>query len=189
MYAIIVIGEKMKGIKLRRIITTAIILGLCIYVVPIIASIMFKSTFKDLYVGIEDSISQDIEVAEAKVSKSEGYMYIKKRKQDVGDIKYLAITLLDDEKEVISKLYVDIDKELPMDKPYNKMVLEKIFNAPEVNYAYVNKIDRLPKDVIIEGILWGIDEYNNIKRKIEDYTGVYISPLVILRILAGYIVL
>ena len=170
----------MKGIKLRRIITTAIILGLCIYVVPIIASIMFKSTFKDLYVGIEESISEDIEVAEAKVSK---------RKQDVGDIKYLAITLLDDEKEVISKLYVDIDKELPMDKPYNKMVLEKIFNAPEVNYAYVNKIDRLPKDVIIEGILWGIDEYNNIKRKIEDYTGVYISPLFILRILAGYIVL
>lgn len=179
----------MKGIKLRRIITTAIILGLCIYVVPIIASIMFKSTFKDLYVGIEESISEDIEVAEAKVSKSEGYIYIYKRKQDVGDIKYLAITLLDDEKEVISKLYVDIDKELPMDKPYNKMVLEKIFNAPEVNYAYVNKIDRLPKDVIIEGILWGIDEYNNIKRKIEDYTGVYISPLFILRILAGYIVL
>ena len=101
----------------------------------------------------------------------------------------MAITLLDDEKEVISKLYVDIDKELPMDKPYNKMVLEKIFNAPEVNYAYVNKIDRLPKDVIIEGILWGIDEYNNIKRKIEDYTGVYIPPLFILRILAGYIVL
>lgn len=70
----------MKGIKLRRIITTAIILGLCIYVVPIIASIMFKSTFKDLYVGIEESISEDIEVAEAKVSKSEGYIYIKENK-------------------------------------------------------------------------------------------------------------
>ena len=150
---------------------------------------MFKSSFRDLYVGIEESISEDIEVAEAKVSKSEGYIHIKKKKQDIGNIKFLAITLLDDNKRIVSKLYVDIDKELPMDKPYNKMVLEKIFNAPEVNYAYVNKIDRLPKDAIIEGILWGIDEYNNIKRKIEDYTGVYISPLFILRILAGYIVL
>ena len=69
------------------------------------------------------------------------------------------------------------------------MILEKMFNTPEVNYAYINKIDRLPEDAIINGILWTIDEYNKLKVNIEKYTGVYISPIVILRILAGYIIL
>ena len=171
----------MKGIKLRRIITTVIIIAICIYVIPIIASMMFKSSFRDL--------SEDIAVVEAKVSKSEGYIHIKKKKQDIGNIKFLAITLLDDNKRIVSKLYVDIEKEFDKNKPYDKMILEKMFNTPEVNYAYINKIDRLPEDAIINGILWTIDEYNKLKVNIEKYTGVYISPIVILRILAGYIIL
>lgn len=179
----------MKGIKLRRIITTVIIIAMCIYVIPIIASIMFKSSFKDLYVGIEENISDKIRVTEAKVSKSEGYIHIKKKKQDLDDIKFLAITLLDDNKRVVAKLYVDIEKEFKKDKDYEKVVLEKMFNTPEVNYAYINEIDRLPEDAVIDGVLWTIDEYNKIKVKIEEYTGVYISPIFIIRILAGYIIL
>ena len=180
----------MKGIKSRRIITTVIIIAMCIYVIPIIASMMFKSSFRDLYVGIEKEISEDIGVVEAKVSKSEGYIHLKKKKQDIDDnIKFLAITLLDDNKRVVAKLYVDIEKEFKKDKPYDKVVLEKMFNTPEVNYAYINKIDRLPEDAIIDGILWTIDEYNKLKLKIEEYTGVYISPIFIIRILAGYIIL
>ena len=173
----------MKGIKLRRIITTVIIIAICIYVIPIIASMMFKSSFRDLYVGIEKEISEDIAVVEAKVSKSEGYIHIKKKKQDIGNIKFLAITLLDDNKRIVSKLYVDIEKEFDKNKPYDKMILEKMFNT------YINKIDRLPEDAIINGILWTIDEYNKLKVNIEKYTGVYISPIFILRILAGYIIL
>ena len=145
----------MKGIKLRRIITTVIIIAMCIYVIPIIASMMFKSSFRDLYVGIEKEISEDIGVVEAKVSKSEGYIHLRKKREDIDD----------------------------------KVVLEKMFNTPEVNYAYINKIDRLPEDAIIDGILWTIDEYNKLKLKIEEYTGVYISPIFIIRILAGYIIL
>ena len=179
----------MKGIKLRRIITTVIIIAICIYVIPIIASMMFKSSFRDLYVGIEKEISEDIAVVEAKVSKSEGYIHIKKKKQDIGNIKFLAITLLDDNKRIVSKLYVDIEKEFDKNKSYDKMILEKMFNTPEVNYAYINKIDRLPEDSIMNRILWTIDEYNKLKVNIEKYTGVYISPIVILRILAGYIIL
>ena len=114
----------MKGIKLRRIITTVIIIAICIYVIPIIASMMFKSSFRDLYVGIEKEISEDIGIVEAKVSKSEGYIHLRKKKQDIDDdIKFLAITLLDDEKKVISKLYVDIEKELPKDSKNHVSVL------------------------------------------------------------------
>ena len=29
------------------------------------------------------------------------------------------------------------------------LAIEKMFNTPEVNYAYINKIDRLPEDAII----------------------------------------
>lgn len=179
----------MKGIKLRRIITTVIIIAMCIYVIPIIASMMFKSSFRDLYVGIEEDIKDKIEIREAKVSKSEGYIHLRKKKQDIDDIKFLAITLLDDNKRVVAKLYVDIEKEFKKDKPYDKVVLEKMFNTPEVNYAYINRIDRLPDDAVINGILWTIDEYNKLKVKIEEYTGVYISPIFIMRILAGYIIL
>ena len=179
----------MKGIKLRRIITTVIIIAMCIYVIPIIASMMFKSSFRDLYVGIEKEISEDIGVVEAKVSKSEGYIHIKKKKQDLGELKFLAITLLDDDKRIVAKLYVDIEKEFKTDKDYEKVALEKMFNTPEVNYAYINRIDRLPEDAVINGILWTIDEYNKLKVKIEKYTGVYISPIFILRILSGYIIL
>ena len=150
---------------------------------------MFKSSFRDLYVGIEEDIKDKIEIREAKVSESEGYIHIKKKKQDIGNIKFLAITLLDDNKRIVSKLYVDIEKEFDKNKPYDKMILEKMFNTPEVNYAYINKIDRLPEDAVINGILWTIDEYNKLKVKIEKYTGVYISPIFILRILSGYIIL
>ena len=70
----------MKGIKLRRIITTVIIIAICIYVIPIIASMMFKSSFRDLYVGIEKEISEleddeqieflnDLGISESGVSK------------------------------------------------------------------------------------------------------------------------
>lgn len=179
----------MKGIKLRRIITTVIIIAMCIYVIPIIASMMFKSSFRDLYVGIEEDIKDKIEIREAKVSKSEGYIHIKKKKEDLGELKFLAITLLDDDKRIVAKLYVDIEKEFKTDKDYEKVALEKMFNTPEVNYAYINRIDRLPEDAVINGILWTIDEYNKLKLKIEEYTGVYISPIFIIRILAGYIIL
>ena len=79
----------MKGIKLRRIITTVIIIAICIYVIPIIASMMFKSSFRDLYVGIEKEISEDIGVVEAKVSKSEGYIYLRKKKQGKNQTSFL----------------------------------------------------------------------------------------------------